>query len=70
MVVKIWSFESHFLVVILLLVHYVSNWTDVMTTTADDTKTMVKHVKSLIFYRYRVPKAIINDKGIHFCNRT
>ena len=41
-----------------------------MATRADDAKTMVKHVKSLILQRYGVPKSFIGDTGTHFSNRT
>ncbi|XP_012477506.1 uncharacterized protein LOC105793124 [Gossypium raimondii] len=39
-------------------------------TRADDARTMVKLLKTNILNRYRVPRAIISDKGTHFCNRT
>ena len=55
---------------ILVLVDYVSEWVEVVATRADDAKTMVKHIKSLILHRYGVPRAIISDRGTHFCNRT
>ena len=53
-----------------MLVDYVSKWIEAMATRADDAKTMMKHAKPLILHRYGIPKAITNDKGIHFCHRT
>ena len=53
-----------------MLVDYVSKWIEVVATRADDAKNMVKYVKSPILHRYRLPKAIISDRGIHICNRT
>jgi len=50
----------------LLLVDYVSKWVEVVATRADDAKTMVRHNKSLILYRYGVPRAIISHRGTHF----
>jgi len=55
---------------ILMLVDYVFKWIEAVATRAYHTKTMVKHVQSLILYRYGVPEAIINDRGTPFCNRT
>jgi len=55
---------------ILVLVDYVSKWVEAIATRADDTKTVVKHIKSLILHRYEIPRAIISDRGSHFCNRT
>jgi len=51
---------------ILTLIDYVSNWIEVVAARAGDAKTMVKHVKSLILHRYRVPKALISDRGNTF----
>ena len=51
-----------------MLVDYVSKWIEVVATRADDAKTVLKHVKSIILHRYAVPKAIISDKGTHFYN--
>ena len=55
---------------ILLFVDYVSKWTEVVAARTDDAKTVVKNVKSLILHRYGVPKALISDRGTHFCNKT
>ncbi|RDY05560.1 gag-pol, partial [Mucuna pruriens] len=49
---------------ILLAVDYVSRWVEVIAT-----KTM-DFLKSNIFCRFCVPKALISDQGSHFCNRT
>jgi len=55
---------------ILMLVDYVSKWIKAAATRVVDAKTMVKHVTSFILHRYIVPKAIISDRGTHFCNKT
>ncbi|XP_044471331.1 uncharacterized protein LOC123200247 [Mangifera indica] len=54
---------------ILLAVDYVSKWIEAKATRADDTKTVVGFVKTYIFSRYGTPRAIISDRGTHFCNR-
>ncbi|CAM8981890.1 unnamed protein product [Rhodiola kirilowii] len=38
-------------------------------TRYDDAKTVVDFLRTNIFCRYGVPKAIISDQGMHFCNR-
>ena len=55
---------------ILMLIDYVSKWIEVVATRVDDAKAVVKHVKSLILHRYRIPKAIISGRGTQFYNRT
>jgi len=55
---------------ILLFVDYVSKWVEVVAIRTDDAKTVVKNVKSYIPHRYGVPKALISDRGTHFCNQT
>ncbi|RDX62471.1 pol, partial [Mucuna pruriens] len=35
----------------------------------NDAKVVVDFLKSNIFYRFGVPKALISDQGSHFCNR-
>ncbi|RDX62794.1 Pro-Pol polyprotein, partial [Mucuna pruriens] len=53
---------------ILLTVDYVSRWVEARATKANDAKTIVEFMKSNIFYRLGVPKALISDQGCHFCN--
>ena len=55
---------------ILLAVDYVSKWMEAKATRTNDSKVVVDFVKSNIFARYGTPRAIISDKGIHFCNQT
>ena len=55
---------------ILLAVDYVSKWVEAKATRTNDSKVVVDFVKSNIFSRFGTPRAIINDGGIHFCNRT
>ncbi|XP_021722462.1 uncharacterized protein LOC110689952 [Chenopodium quinoa] len=55
---------------IFLAVDYVSKWVEAIATRTDDSKVVAEFLKSDIFARYEVPRAIINDKGTHFCNKT
>ena len=55
---------------ILLAVDYVSKWVEARATHTNDSKVVCDFVKSNIFTRFGTSKAIINDEGSHFCNRT
>jgi hypothetical protein len=61
---------SYGFVYILVCVDYLSKWVEAWPTKTDDAKSVVTCVKNHILNRYGVPKAIISDKGTHFCNRT
>ncbi|CAM8913632.1 unnamed protein product [Rhodiola kirilowii] len=54
---------------IIVRVDYVSKWVEAKATRCDDAKTVVDFLRTNIFCRYGVPKAIISDQGTHFCNR-
>ncbi|RDX94458.1 putative mitochondrial protein, partial [Mucuna pruriens] len=54
---------------ILLVVDYVSRWVETITTKTNDAKIVVDFLKSNIFCRFGVSKALISDQGYHFCNR-
>ncbi|RDY14445.1 Pro-Pol polyprotein, partial [Mucuna pruriens] len=53
---------------ILLVIDYVSNWVEPKVTKTNDAKSVVEFVKSNIFYKFGVLKALISDQGSHFCN--
>ncbi|CAL5387794.1 unnamed protein product [Camellia sinensis] len=57
-------------VYILLAVDYVSKWVGAKATRTDDSKVVTEFVKSNIFSRFGIPRALISDRGTHFCNRT
>ncbi|GJU19933.1 reverse transcriptase domain-containing protein [Tanacetum coccineum] len=52
---------------ILLAVDYVSKWVEFQALPTNDARIMVMFLRSL-FARFRVPKALISDRGTHFCN--
>nr|GEY42905.1 reverse transcriptase domain-containing protein [Tanacetum cinerariifolium] len=52
---------------ILVPVNYHSKWVEARALPTNDAKVVVKFLKSL-FSRFRTPKAIISDRGTHFCN--
>ena len=54
---------------ILLAVDYVSKWVEAIATQKADGKTVLKFLKSHIFTRFGVPRAIVSDGGSHFCNK-
>ena len=57
-------------VYILLAVDYVSKCVEVKATQTDDSKVVTNFIKSNIFPRFGIPRALISDRGTHFCNRT
>ena len=57
-------------VYILLVVDYVSKWVEAKAIRTDDSKVIINFIKSNIFSRFRIPRALISDRGSYFCNRT
>ncbi|CAN6688478.1 unnamed protein product [Malus baccata var. baccata] len=55
---------------ILLVVDYVSKWVEAKATKTNDSKVVSDFIKSNIFTRFGIPRAIISDGGSHFYNRT
>ncbi|RDY13902.1 Tf2-11, partial [Mucuna pruriens] len=48
---------------------YVSRWVEAIDTKTNNAKVVVEFLKSNIFCRFGVPKALINDQGSFFYNR-
>ena len=47
-----------------------SKWVEAIPTRTNDHKVVLKFIKEHIFSRFGVPRAIISDFGLHFCNRS
>ncbi|GJX03337.1 reverse transcriptase domain-containing protein [Tanacetum coccineum] len=52
---------------ILVAVDYVSKWVKAKALPTNDARVVVKFLKQL-FTRFGTPRAIISDRGTHFCN--
>ncbi|GJT21704.1 reverse transcriptase domain-containing protein [Tanacetum coccineum] len=52
---------------ILVAVDYLSKWVEAKALPINDARVVVKFLKSL-FARFGTPRAIISDRGTHFCN--
>ncbi|GKC91876.1 reverse transcriptase domain-containing protein [Tanacetum coccineum] len=52
---------------ILVAVDYLSKWVEAKVLPTNDARVAVKFLKSL-FSRFGAPRAIIRDRGTHFCN--
>nr|GEX36594.1 reverse transcriptase domain-containing protein [Tanacetum cinerariifolium] len=52
---------------ILVAVDYLSKWVKAKALPTNDARVIVKFLKSL-FFIFGIPRAIISDRGTHFCN--
>ncbi|GKE26681.1 reverse transcriptase domain-containing protein, partial [Tanacetum coccineum] len=53
---------------ILVVVDYVSKWAEAQALPTNDARVVVTFLKRL-FCRFGMPKALISDRGTHFCNK-
>ncbi|GKB16856.1 reverse transcriptase domain-containing protein [Tanacetum coccineum] len=51
----------------MVAVDYLSKWVEAKALPTNDARVVVKFLKSL-FSRFGAPRAIISDRGTHFCN--
>ncbi|GJY92332.1 reverse transcriptase domain-containing protein [Tanacetum coccineum] len=52
---------------ILVAIDYLSKWVEAKALPTNDVRVVCKFLKSL-FARFGAPRAIISDRGTHFCN--
>ncbi|GJU64534.1 reverse transcriptase domain-containing protein [Tanacetum coccineum] len=60
--------KSHKFKYILVAVDYVSKWAEAQALPTNDAQVVITFLKNL-FCRFRMPKALISDRGTHFCNK-
>lgn len=54
---------------ILLAINYIFKWVKVIPNRTDNSPIVVNFVRSHLFCRFRLPRAIISDQGSYFYNR-
>ena len=54
---------------ILVAVDYVFKWVQASPCRFTDSKVVIKFLKENVLSRFGIPRAIISDRGTHFCNR-
>ncbi|GJV33854.1 reverse transcriptase domain-containing protein [Tanacetum coccineum] len=59
--------KSHKFEYILVAIDYVSKWAEAEALPTNDARIVVNFLKQL-FSHFRILKALISDKGTHFCN--
>ncbi|GJU39837.1 reverse transcriptase domain-containing protein [Tanacetum coccineum] len=60
--------KSHKFEYILAVIDYVSKWAEAEALPTNDARVVVNILKKL-FSHFRIPKALISDRGTYFCNR-
>ncbi|KAM1757942.1 hypothetical protein TB2_006946 [Malus domestica] len=62
--------SSHGNLYILVAVDYVSKWVEAIASPTCKSSVVLGFLQNSIFPRFGIPRAIINDEGTHFLNRT
>ena len=55
---------------IIVVIDYVSKWVEAAACRSNNNRTVLKFLKENVLSRFGTPRAIINDQGTHFCNRS
>jgi transposase InsO family protein len=55
---------------ILVAIDYVSKWVEALPCRATDAMHLKRMFHEVIFLRYRVPRIVISDGGLHFIDQT
>ncbi|XP_051130357.1 uncharacterized protein LOC127250922 [Andrographis paniculata] len=61
---------SHGFSYIIVAVDYVSKWVEAKATWTNDSKVVADFIKSTIFIWFGMPRAMVSDRGTHFCSKT
>ncbi|GJR01245.1 reverse transcriptase domain-containing protein [Tanacetum coccineum] len=62
------DFANYLFEYILVAVDYVSKWAEAQALSTNDARVVITFLKKL-FCRFKMPKALISDRGTHFCNK-
>jgi len=54
---------------IVVAVDSVSKWVEAIFTPTNDAKVVIKFLKKSIFTRFGMPRALLSDNEMHFCNK-
>jgi len=60
---------SHDNLYILMAVDYFSKLVESIVTPTNDAKVVTKFLKKNIFTRFSIPRALLSDNEMHFCNK-
>ena len=61
--------STHGMKYILVAVDYMSKWVEILSLSNNDWKSVTMFMKKNIFSIFGTPRAIISDRGSHFCNK-
>ncbi|GKE71026.1 reverse transcriptase domain-containing protein [Tanacetum coccineum] len=60
--------ESYKFKYIVVAVDYISKWAEAQALPTNDARVVITFLKKL-FCHFEMPKALISDRGTHFCNK-
>ncbi|KAF5447274.1 hypothetical protein F2P56_032841 [Juglans regia] len=54
----------------IVAIDYVSKWVEATACRSNDNRTIIKFLKENMLSRFGTSRAIISDRGMHFCNHS